>query len=65
MEEDKGKGAIDEDGQTEDHVVEHEEATLIREVGHHGLEVGLRVEKMVLDSVDEDGSRGDYIQSTD
>ena len=64
VKEEIGEDAVDKDGQTKDHIVEDEETTLIREVGHHGFEVGFRVEKVVLDSVDEDGGGGNDIQST-
>ena len=52
-EEDQGEKSICEDGKAEDHVVKHKEAALIGEVGHEGLEVGVGVDEVVLDSVEE------------
>lgn len=52
-EEDQGENSVGEDSKAEDHVVKHKEAALIGEVGHEGLEVGVGVNEVVLDGIEE------------
>ncbi len=53
-EEDEGEQFVEDDSQAEDHIVENEDASLIREVSHDGFEVGVWAGEVVADCVGED-----------